>query len=378
MSKHIWYSGATDITGKALAEALNLTGTKTKPGNIAQGDIILGWGTKTKENVNLGRATVLNHPDKIRANRNKLKSLQTMFANADLKASIATFCTADDVIRKLGHNQMKLPLVGRTKFHQGGKGFWLCLTKQHVEKAIADGAQYFQTYIDIKDEYRLHVAFGSVIYAVKKVENANEAGWIAQRKEKILDYAKKNNVNMNDDTLDYVLKRMVKEAILPDRIVRSNRRGWKFSNIRLANLIVALKNAAVKAVEVSGLDFGAVDCAISADGLPYIIEINSGPGLQGTALQKYIDIFTAKLNALRQPAKAKLIPKAVAAVGKAVKNAVGAEGAVNNADNPIMNAGNAPAIDGGLALLMRNVKTDEQAEAVIAALIADQRQKQGE
>ena len=51
MSKHIWYSGATDITGKALSEALNLTGTKTKPRRILQGDIIIGWGTKTNDNV---------------------------------------------------------------------------------------------------------------------------------------------------------------------------------------------------------------------------------------------------------------------------------------------------------------------------------------
>ena len=368
MSKHIWYSGATDITGKALAEALNLTGTKTKPVNPVSGDIILGWGTKTKDNINLGNATVLNHPDKIRDNRNKLKSLKTMYANANLKASIATFCTAGDVSGKLNNKQMKLPLVGRTKFHQGGKGFWLCLTKQHVNKAIADGAQYFQSYIDIKDEYRLHVAFGNVIYAVKKVENANEAGWIAQRKEKILDYAKKNNVNMNDATLDYVLKRLVKEAVLPDRIVRSNKRGWKFSSIRLNNLIVALKNVAVKSVEVVGLDFGAVDCAISADGLPYIIEINSGPGLQGTALQKYIDAFSAKLNALALPPKQKMIPKAVAAVGNVVKNAVGAAAIAD------MDVANAPNMGGGLALLMRNVKTDEEAKAVIAALLADKHQ----
>jgi len=323
---------------------------------------------KTKDNVNLGRATVLNHPDKIRDNRNKLKSLKTMYANANLKASIATFCTAGDVSGKLNNKQMKLPLVGRTKFHQGGKGFWLCLTKQHVDKAIADGAQYFQSYIDIKDEYRLHVAFGNVIYAAKKVENANEAGWIAQRKEKILDYAKKNNVNMNDATLDYALKRMVKEAVLPDRIVRSNKRGWKFSSIRLNNLIVALKNAAIKSVEVVGLDFGAVDCAISADGLPYIIEINSGPGLQGTALQKYIDSFSAKILALAHQPKRNLIPKAAAVVGNAVKNAVGAAGAKDKADIQPLNA---PAMNGGLALLMRNVKTDEEAQAIIAALLED-------
>ena len=360
MAKYIWYSGATDITGKALADALGLTGTKIKPKNLSKNDIVMGWGTKTKENVNLGTATVLNHPDNIRRNRNKFRSLETMFASKDLKASVATFCKAGGVIYQLGHNTMKLPLVGRTNFHQGGKGFWLCLTEQHVEKAIADGAQYFQTYIGIADEYRLHVAFGKIIYAVKKIENATEAGWINQRKEKINDYAKKNKVNLNNDTLDYVLKRLVKEAVLPDRIVRSNKRGWKFSSVQLNNVNTALKNAAIKSVDVCDLSFGAVDCAISVDGLPYIIEINSGPGLQGTALQKYIDAFSAKIAELEHPVVKHNNPikAAAAAIGKAV----GAAPAVDNAK-----PADAPVVDDGLMHMMNAVKSPEEARMVLDA-----------
>jgi len=362
MTKHIWYSGATDITGDALKDALSLTGTKTKPRNIRQGDIIIGWGTKTKENVNLGRAHVLNHPNKIRNNRDKLKSLETMAADRNLASSIATFCASERVSRELANGNMTLPLVGRTKFHQGGKGFWLCLTKQHVDKAITDGAQYFQTYIDIKDEYRLHVAFGNVIYAVKKVESPAEASWITQRKEKIANYAGKNNVDLDDPTLDYVLKRLVKEAGLPDRIVRSNRRGWKFSNVRISNVSTALKNAAVKSVEISGLDFGAVDCAISASGSSFIIEINSGPGLQGTALQKYIDAFSAKIAELERPARPNAVRRAAAAAGGAVRRAVGADGINEDAQVP------APAAnvnDAAMVHMMNAVQSPEEARMVL-------------
>jgi glutathione synthase/RimK-type ligase-like ATP-grasp enzyme len=360
MTKHIWYSGATDITGDALKDALNLTGTKTKPRNIRQGDIVIGWGTKTKENVNLGQAHVLNHPDKIRSNRDKLKSLQTMSANRNLASSIATFCAAGNVVGELAAGSMALPLVGRTKFHQGGKGFWMCLTRQHVDKAISDGAQYFQTYIDIKDEYRLHVAFGNVIYAVKKVENPTEAGWIAQRKEKVTNYAGKNNVNLDNTTLDYVLKRLVKEADLPDRIVRSNKRGWKFASIRTANVATALKNAAVKSVEVSGLDFGAVDCAISADGSPFIIEINSGPGLQGTALQKYVDAFTTKIAELERPARRNPVSRAAAAAGGAVRRAVGAAAVDEYAPAPA-----ADANDAAMVHMMNAVRSPDEARMVL-------------
>ena len=360
MAKYIWYSGATDITGKALAEALNLVGTKARPKNLIASDIVIGWGTKTKDKVNLS-GTVLNHPDSIKLNRNKFGSLKTMAANANLAANIADFCDASEVTTQLNNGTLVLPLVGRTKFHQGGKGFWLCLTRQHVAKAISDGAQYFQTYIDVKDEYRLHVAFGKVIYAVKKIENPTEAGWIAQRKEKVLDYAQKNNVNIDNTTLDYVLGRVVKEAVLPDRIVRSNKRGWKFSSVKLSNVPTALKNAAIKAVEVSGLDFGAVDCAMSADSAAFIIEINSGPGLQGTALQKYIDTFTEKIRSIEHP-PVSAAKRAVSAVAGAAKKAVGADHAVPSKAKSPMSAA-------GMARLMQNVRNDDEARAVIEALM---------
>ena len=75
MSKYIWFSPATDITGKKLAESLNLQGTKVKPTNLTANDIVIGWGTKTKVNVDFGPAKVINHPNNILINRNKLKQL---------------------------------------------------------------------------------------------------------------------------------------------------------------------------------------------------------------------------------------------------------------------------------------------------------------
>ncbi len=354
MGKYIWFSGATDVTGQALADALGLTGTKSKPRTIRESDIIIGWGAKTDNNVDLGAATVFNHPDKIRGNRNKFTTLQTLASDRDTKPAIAPFCAAGSITGELTKRRptMQFPLVSRTNFHQGGKGFWLCLNTQHIEKAIQDGAQYFQTFINIKDEYRLHVAFGKVIHAVKKVENASSASWTAQRKEKVMAYAEKNNKNLDESTLDCVLGLLVKEAALPDRIIRSNKKGWKFSGVTLDNLSAPLKNAAIKSVAAVGLDFGAVDCAISLIDTPYIIEINSGPGLQGTALQKYVDAFTAKINSIENPRRA-----AAAPANDRVR-AVGADAAAGNAGD-----------DQGLAMVFQNVQNDNEARAVIDELM---------
>jgi len=357
MGKYIWYSPATDITGQALADALNLTGSRNKPQALRNGDILVGWGTKIKQDINI-RADihVLNHPNKIKLNRNKLAALDQMSGNAQLRTNIAKYCQSNQIMQELHQStpsRLKLPVVGRTKYHQGGKGFWLCLTKQHVQSAIDDGASYFQNYIDVANEYRLHVAFGAVIYAVKKIENATENGWKNQRKEKIADYAQKNNWNIDDATMDNVLSLLYKEAVLPDRIVRSNRRGWKFSHVRLNTVSDVMKSTAIKAVEVLGLDFGAVDCAVGTDGTPYILEVNSGPGLQGTALEKYVAAFQAKIADIETP-KVSTVRKAAAAAKKAISP----------------NSTNKAAPSKGMVKIMQNVKTDEEATAVIQALVA--------
>ena len=356
MTVHIWYSGATDITGRALQEALHINGGRDKPRNLGANDIVIGWGVKNKADINLLAGTVLNHPNAIRKNRNKFKALEIMKANRDLASNIAVFCKADQIKVKLRANGgMSYPIIGRTNYHQGGKGFWLCLCSNQLDAAIAEGAHYFQSYMDIKTEFRLHVFDGNIIYAVKKTENATEAGWVAQRKEKVLDYAQKNNINVDQATMDYVLKRLYGEQQLPDRIVRSNHRGWKFASVSLATLPAALKTAAIKSVSAMGLDFGAVDCCIDMKNHSWIIEINSGPGLQGTTLEKYINAFRAKIDALQRPAQRRAAPAAErqpAARAAAGAAAVQADNAVNVGDHQ-------------LQLMMNEVNTPEEARRVL-------------
>jgi len=299
MSKYLWYSGATDITGIAIAEALGIGSGKTRPRNT---DIIIGWGTKISEGVNLTGIKVLNHPNAIRKNRDKLGVLDLFKADRDLRSNTAAYYPSTGITRLIERGDIEFPLIGRKRHHQGGKGLWICLAKGHVSAAIAAGSDYFQKYIDIATEYRLHVFYGDIIYAVKKIENNSEASWVAQRKEKVTEYATKNNIRLDNSTMECVLGRLVKEAELPDRIVRSNKRGWKFSSIALNTIPEPLKNAAIKAVSVIGLDFGAVDCAIDTGRHPFIIEVNSGPGLQGTSLDKYIAAFRNKLAEIERPA----------------------------------------------------------------------------
>jgi hypothetical protein len=62
-----------------------------------------------------------------------------------------------------------------------------------------------------------------------------------------------------------------------------------------------LEAEAIKALKVSGLDFGAVDCCTDEDGKHWIIEINSGPGLQGASFDKYVVGFNNALDEILKP-----------------------------------------------------------------------------
>lgn len=297
---YMWFSPATDITGNNLKDALAISGGKTKPTSAAK--TVIGWGTKTKEDVSFPAGTVvLNHPNAIRKNRNKFESILTMAEalNVGGATHIAKVVSAEQVLANLSSGAIKLPLIGRRKYHQGGKGFWPCPTIVQVKEALAlpdkERAQYFQEMIPVKTEYRLHVFNGEVIHAVKKVKRSAaefEAAFIEDelaRQKKL--WEKNNQGSFNEDQAKEMIRRQAKNATAggPNSLLRSNRMGWKFAIVTKYSKDMA--KVAIDAVNALGLDFGAVDTCITEDGTPYVFEINTGPGLEATSFDKYVEAF---------------------------------------------------------------------------------------
>jgi glutathione synthase/RimK-type ligase-like ATP-grasp enzyme len=320
---YINYSGATDKTGSLLAEALDIQGGVKSAGKTKA--IVIGWGAKTKDNIDLGKAKVLNHPDKIKVNRNKLKAMELMLA---AKVNIAPFAPAETVISALDNkkNTMVLPVIGRTNYHQGGANFFTCLTKTHVTDVIGvlnnklGKRGYFQNYVDVKEEYRLHIVLDQLIYAVKKTRRSNlTEAYVEQQSDKIKRMAEKKGVDINDDTLKYALEYQGKKIAGSDNIVRSNTRGWRFSSIKIENVPHDLIVESIKALRALDLEFGAVDCVIDTDGKAWIIEVNTGPGLEGTSFKKYVETFAKVINDILNPPKKtseKVISKLKGALSK--------------------------------------------------------------
>ena len=299
---YIWYSGATDVTGKKLAESLGCKHGDKMP---ALKDVcaVIGWGVKTKDPVTLGGIPVLNSPNQINLNRNKVAALIAMAAAG---VNVAPFVETGNV--KIVDNHLKagviLPVIGRTNYHQGGKGFWHCPTMTHVRAAIDEGAGYFQNLIEIKDEFRLHTVGDKVIYAVKKVKRTVEEmedAYIKQETERQESLAAKNNQTLDKTTMEVFLRRQAKKFAQDgaNMLIRSNRLGWKFMHVKTVDK--NLEAEAVKALKAIGLDFGAVDCCIDAAGKAWVIEVNSGPGLEETSFNIWVEALRSKINGFFQP-----------------------------------------------------------------------------
>lgn len=294
---YIWYSNATDVTGTKLAETIGIDHGRDKP-DPSKYDLVIGWGTKVKHPVSLGKAKILNNPDRILANRDKLEALKLMY---DKGVSVAGFTAAEDIMNQLKTSKkgIKLPLIGRTKYHQGGKGFWICPTMTHITAAVEDGAKYFQNMIEIKNEYRLHIFNGKIIYAVKKSKKSKEEyqdSFVLQELETQKKLAEKNGNPFDEDTAKLIIGRMAKKKVADgaDMIIRSNKLGWKFSHVKTVDK--ALEREAVKSLKALRLDFGAVDCCIDVNNIPYVIEVNTGPGLEKTTFDTYVKAFKSILD----------------------------------------------------------------------------------
>lgn len=306
MSIHVWYSKATDVTGKALAEALTAKGIGVTHGTSfprTKPDLLLCYGCKHGDSwrqAMISGWNVLNDPKKIRGNANKLAALEKMKA-AEVAIALPIVETSS-IARALERGNISFPVVGRTKYHQGGKGFWLCLQKDDVNNAAAEGAQYFQPYIPKGDEFRVHIFGGEHLFTAKKVRRSNPYDeWRTERKEAITEKAAEREITIDATTLDLALEYAPKKMKLPDTAIRSLHRGWVFKSVnRPSPPIVDL---AKKAAQVTGLDFAAVDIMVGDTGVAYVLEANSGPGLKGQNIDKYVAAIEAKHTELTRVAR---------------------------------------------------------------------------
>lgn len=231
-------------SGKNLARALNLLRI-TPNFRRKQRHSIINWGNPHNTNVGYNINKDLNNPSIIRIASNKLLTFQHLRDKDYLPIWVTNKEDASALF--LEHNKIYCRTLLTS---HSGSGIVIAESASQLVQA-----PLYTAAAKHKDEYRIHVFQGKVIDAQKK-----------KRKLDIID----------------------RDAAG----IRNLANGWIYarSDVVIPTVVIL---AAVDAVRSLGLDFGAVDIGHNVRlNKAILFEINTAPGLFGTTLEKYKEVFT--------------------------------------------------------------------------------------
>jgi glutathione synthase/RimK-type ligase-like ATP-grasp enzyme len=219
--------------------------------------ILINWGNS--KIFNYQNRVVWNKPEAVAKAVNKLTTFQVLKA---ANVSIPEFYIKAADLPQRGE---KSRYVARSLL-TGHSGQGITIVKGN--EPIPDNTLLITQYIKKKIELRVHVAFGKVILTVQK--------------------RRRNGIELTND----------------NQYVRSFDNGWIFSQNISPEVEPIHLDMAVRAVQALGLDFGAVDMVLSAEGnLPYILEVNTAPAIVAESTQAaYKKAFTERVELLRAAA----------------------------------------------------------------------------
>jgi glutathione synthase/RimK-type ligase-like ATP-grasp enzyme len=238
-------------SAKALAEALGikvlkLVGSKWKPSSDS---VVINWGNTQDVNKLEGFA-VLNRETQSATNKLLFfQKLKEFTVSPEIEQQIYPFFWTDKNYIPTG----AYPVVCRTILNgHSGAGIVIANGPDGVV-----GAPLYVQYIKKQKEFRIHVG--------KKTDGTFV---IISEQQKV-----------------------VKSGTEPSNWqIRSHANGFIFQRQGI-NVPVSVRAAAIRALEASGLDFGAVDCILTKGGRAYVLEINTAPGLEGQTVIDYANFF---------------------------------------------------------------------------------------
>jgi hypothetical protein len=248
------YNGGSE-SAKELATLLNVVRVKADGNYVPKiGHKVIGWGAGKNPNwmdIAARRGvSILNKPSAVNIAANKLTALQTLKAAG---VRVPDFTTNLAEAQRWLNNYSVV--VERHEL-RGNSGDGIRIVTLHDEE-MENYLQYaplYTRFIPKTNEFRVHIFKGEVIDYIEK---------------------KKVLVENRDETFN--------------KYISSINHGWVFSRTSIRD-IPEVRAIGLKAVAALGLDFGAVDI-VYVDGLPYVLEVNTAPGLSGLTLVKYANAF---------------------------------------------------------------------------------------
>lgn len=235
-------------SGKAIANALGvkrvrLQGSKLRPDRHTY----INWGSPREPEVTPLRW--LNTPDAVDTCSNK-HNFYEWCSGWDVGECIPEYTPLKDVALR-----WEAPVIARAMLRaNGGRGAYY-LTH---EELLEDNSNYllFTKYFKKKEEYRVHFGPNGIFHVQQKRKRLNE------------------------------------EA---DFKIRNHAAGWVFT-IHDVNPPDCVMDVCRSVMDILPLDFGAFDVLYNHHlGQAKITEVNTAPAIEGTTLEKYVDMFRSVL-----------------------------------------------------------------------------------
>lgn len=247
---HIYAYNNGSASAKALSERLNVKRAKHE-GKRLKTDVLINWGA-SKIDRDIAYDRILNHPDAVTVACNKLSTFQVLKAN---DVNIPEF-TSDKAVVEQWLNAGET-VFARTKLN-AHSGDGIVAIDPDVRGAIPEAKLYVK-YIRKTEEYRFHVT--------------KDYAFFIQRKAR--------NKDIPDEKVNWQ--------------IRNHGNGFIYAHQDVNPKLLSLRDAerlAVRSLNAVGLDFGAVDIIYnSKEKKFYVLEINTACGLEGTTLDKYVEMF---------------------------------------------------------------------------------------
>jgi RimK-like ATP-grasp domain len=281
-----------------LSTLLNVMRVKPDGNYIPKlGHKVINWGNGRSPNWSdmayRRNVSILNKPPAVNIAANKLTALQAL-KNAGVR--VPEF-TTDYYEAMHWLNNMSVVVERHELRGNSGDGIRIVTLNDDEMEIALQYAPLYTKYIPKTAEFRVHVFKGEVIDYIEK---------------------KKKLEGQRDATFN--------------KYISSINCGWVFSRTNVRD-IPEVRQIAIRAVAALGLDFGAVDI-VFADGLPYVLECNTAPGLSGITLVKYANAFLGFMGQPNLPAHV-------------IATIPGAEGYANAAVQPARPIADFNAVDNG-------------------------------
>ena len=218
-----------------------------------RGDKVINWGNSTIPNWHFTPGVDLNHPQNISIAANKRTAFEHFVGYNTANEShiaIPRWTTNRDEAQTWLNNGSTIVVRNILNGHSG-RGIEI------VQEGTLQQAPLFVEYKKKRFEYRVHVFKGEVIDTQQK---------------------RKRNADERPDTFN--------------SFVRNHDNGWVYCRDDIATDI--FRDAlAIIAVQALALDFGAADIIYNQlENQNYVLEVNTAPGLEGTTLEKYVEVLT--------------------------------------------------------------------------------------